>query len=459
MGKKRVFIGSAGESKDIAEKIAQAIADAGHEPRRWWKEFRPGDITLDKLKRIARSVDGAVFLFTAVDKLWYRDTQVESPRDNVVLEYGLFVGHLDRARTLILTDGHAKLPTDIHAITYEKIIDDTETVSQRVVEHFREQFARHPEPSLLGVPIVADPAVVADQIRVPTPKAWASRSLYVGIEGAQTWLATVESSSYAPLVHEAQVRGLLSDALDGIDVRSFISLGPGDAETDEVIALELQRREPWLEYIPVDICDALLMRAVNLLCRQVRVPVGVLADFEDGMPFIHRQLDEYATPPKLFGLLGGTFGNLDRRERNFLSRVCQRMKRGEYFLFDASLAGASWEMERDRRGSHASFGPEYRRFIAQGICRHTGASESVDAVTAAFEARIRFQEGLSDVENAKCINIVDSLTGKVILPIRRYNWTSLLSWLEKMREFEIKFTRQLFINDSIGDGIILLRRR
>lgn len=37
------------------------------------RNFRPGDITLDKLKNIARSVGDAVFLFTSVDKVWHRD--------------------------------------------------------------------------------------------------------------------------------------------------------------------------------------------------------------------------------------------------------------------------------------------------------------------------------------------------------------------------------------------------
>ena len=200
MGKRRIFIGSATESRPIAEKIAQAIADAGHEPRRWWKEFRPGDITLDKLKMIARDVDGAIFLFTAVDKLWYREMQMQSPRDNVVLEYGLFVAHLNRSCTMILSDGSAKLPSDIYAIAYEKIIDDIETVSQRVVEHFNEQFTAIVEPTSAGVPIVADPEVVSSQIRIPTPRQWASRSLYIGVEGAQAWLANVDAPTYAPEV-------------------------------------------------------------------------------------------------------------------------------------------------------------------------------------------------------------------------------------------------------------------
>jgi hypothetical protein len=135
------------------------------------------------------------------------------------------------------------------------------------------------------------------------------------------------------------------------------------------------------------------------------------------------------------------------------------MRPGEYLLFDVSLAGPQWTIEHDRRGNHASFGPEYRRFIAQGIARHSGHRDPVDVIVTAFDTRVKFEEGLSDVDDAKCINIFDTPTARVALPIRRYCWDSLLTWLAKRQEFEIKFKQESFIDDVLGDGVILLRRR
>src|SRR5690349_13951119 len=104
MAKMTIFIGSASESRDLASKVARALADSGFSPLRWWEAFPAGSYTLDRLIEIAKSVDGAVFVFTAVDKTWYRNSETIEPRDNVVLEYGLFAAHLGRQRTLMLKD-------------------------------------------------------------------------------------------------------------------------------------------------------------------------------------------------------------------------------------------------------------------------------------------------------------------------------------------------------------------
>ena len=126
MGKKTIFIGSAKETIAVAKKVAQALGDQAYDPVRWWTAFQPGTITIDVLTKLAQSVDGAVFLFTGLDKTWYRDTEVMSPRDNVNLEYGLFLGYLGRERVLILKDGEAKLASDINYVTFEKIGEDVD---------------------------------------------------------------------------------------------------------------------------------------------------------------------------------------------------------------------------------------------------------------------------------------------------------------------------------------------
>jgi hypothetical protein len=77
----------------------------------------------------------------------------------------------------------------------------------------------------------------------------------------------------------------------------------------------------------------------------------------------------------------------------------------------------------------------------------------------AFDERIKFEEGLSDVDGAKTINIVATCVGITVLPIRRYKRESLLAWLEKRREFDIKFKQASFIDNLLGDGVILLRWR
>jgi predicted nucleotide-binding protein len=62
MRRKRIFIGSSGETKDaLAEPIAGLLSEYHFKIERWWEVFKAGDITLQKLMHIAKEVDGAVF--------------------------------------------------------------------------------------------------------------------------------------------------------------------------------------------------------------------------------------------------------------------------------------------------------------------------------------------------------------------------------------------------------------
>src|ERR1700752_5046686 len=118
MAEKSIFIASAAESRAIAEAISLELEAHGYRPLRWWTEFPPGSVTVDHLLKIARTADGAVFLCSGVDKVWYRLSETASPRDNVILEYGMFLSTLGLQRALLLKDEGTRLPSDIHAVTY-----------------------------------------------------------------------------------------------------------------------------------------------------------------------------------------------------------------------------------------------------------------------------------------------------------------------------------------------------
>jgi len=457
MAQKSIFIASAGESKLLAAKIGQGLANAGYRPLRWWQEFPAGSLTLDRLVEIAESADGAAFLLTAADRTWYRQEAVGSPRDNVILEYGMFVARQGRRRTLMLTEPGVKLPSDVAGITYERILDDVPSVVERTVEHFDREFSDPLPPQLEAIRLIVDPSVVEQQLMDRLPASWYQRDLYFGIEGARGWLAAVSEESYAPRVHELGLQHLRIAAVEPVSVRTFVSFGPGDAECDKEIAISLRNREPWLQYIPVDISDGLLQRAVKLLSDQVRVPIGILSDFEDRLNFIALQIRAHAVPPILYALLGSTLSNLDRYERSFLySLAATVMRPGDYLLLDVSLAGPRWSREMDRRRQHASYGPGYRRFIATGVGRRSG--NSIESIIERFDTRIGFGDGGGDIPNTRGINILDVSTGRLVLMIRRYDWPSFLSWLEERTQLQIVFKEPLFAGDILGDGVVLLKK-
>ena len=60
----------------------------------------------------------SILVLTPDDVTNSRGTEQNSPRDNVLLELGLFLGHLGRARTFVVLDPNAvKIPTDLAGVT------------------------------------------------------------------------------------------------------------------------------------------------------------------------------------------------------------------------------------------------------------------------------------------------------------------------------------------------------
>ncbi|WP_391573488.1 nucleotide-binding protein [Cohnella sp.] len=117
-----IFIGSSNSSESLKalRQIALIIEEEGHVPIPWNKPglFPLGNYVLDSLRDISLKVDAAVLIFNEDDRSWYRNDSVLQPRDNVVLEYGLFVSQLGREKTIICRRGNTKVPSDLNGIIY-----------------------------------------------------------------------------------------------------------------------------------------------------------------------------------------------------------------------------------------------------------------------------------------------------------------------------------------------------
>jgi predicted nucleotide-binding protein len=115
----QVFIGSSTEGLKIARTL-QAELEAATDcvVKRWDTDtFAPGSITLDELIARANSVDFAILVATGEDTVTSRGTQSAAVRDNIILEFGLFLGALGRERVYLLSVGDAKLPSDLQGLT------------------------------------------------------------------------------------------------------------------------------------------------------------------------------------------------------------------------------------------------------------------------------------------------------------------------------------------------------
>lgn len=87
--------------------------------------FRPGKFTLEALEEQVPQSDFALLIIGTEDVVISRGKKMAAPRDNVILEAGIFIGALGRSRSFILYDRTklTKLPTDflgLTPLTYEQ---------------------------------------------------------------------------------------------------------------------------------------------------------------------------------------------------------------------------------------------------------------------------------------------------------------------------------------------------
>jgi hypothetical protein len=122
--KPRLFIGSSTESKTIAEYVQDRLE--GTVNAEVWDQGigEPGAGILETLVGKAPTYDFALMVFGADDVTTSRGEREPSVRDNVLLEFGLFLGHLGKERTFFLYDKRKRprIPIDlagIIALTYD----------------------------------------------------------------------------------------------------------------------------------------------------------------------------------------------------------------------------------------------------------------------------------------------------------------------------------------------------
>lgn len=118
--KPRIFIGSSAEA--VQQKIVEyvegklkAIADC--RPWTFNEVFGPDNTsTFDTLRREALAADFAVFIATADDLLTIRKDVLVAARDNVLFEFGLFLGVLGKNKVFLLVEEGVTLPSDLKGI-------------------------------------------------------------------------------------------------------------------------------------------------------------------------------------------------------------------------------------------------------------------------------------------------------------------------------------------------------
>jgi predicted nucleotide-binding protein len=125
-----VFIASSSEGSDVVAKAQIRLQASDRELKPWNQPgiFRPTLNTLEELERHAHEVDFVVIVVTADDIRDSRGKVAFVPRDNVLLEFGLFMGGLERQRVFLLAskDADLALASDLSGVTVLYYSDDSE---------------------------------------------------------------------------------------------------------------------------------------------------------------------------------------------------------------------------------------------------------------------------------------------------------------------------------------------
>ena len=115
-----IFVGSSSEGIGLVEKIADRL-NLPAQLRLWNDDvFQPSEHTMEGLERQLDESDFAILVLTPDDIIESRGAEQPAPRDNLLLELGLFMGRIGRKRTMIVVPMGSKLkiPTDLLGITF-----------------------------------------------------------------------------------------------------------------------------------------------------------------------------------------------------------------------------------------------------------------------------------------------------------------------------------------------------
>ena len=119
MQKPRIFIGSSSEGLSVAQAVFTLLS-RHTEPTLWTDRiFTPGTYPLEALDEAIRRHAFAILVASPDDEIVKRGIANRSMRDNVMLEFGLFVGAFGRRRVFFITPDKPKLelPSDLSGLT------------------------------------------------------------------------------------------------------------------------------------------------------------------------------------------------------------------------------------------------------------------------------------------------------------------------------------------------------
>lgn len=132
--KPRIFIGSSTEGLYAAEYIKQYFSP-DYDCVIWNDDvFKFNKSFLETLLNSASLFDFGFLVFTKDDLSLVRDKAFETARDNVLFEYGLFLGRLGLDRAFVIAEKDVKIPSDFLGYTLTQMETEKDATGKDIVK-------------------------------------------------------------------------------------------------------------------------------------------------------------------------------------------------------------------------------------------------------------------------------------------------------------------------------------
>jgi hypothetical protein len=425
-----VFIGSSSEKKKLAIAIQKKLEKLPISVLPWWSDraFRPGDFTLPRLIQLAGLCEGSVFVFGADDKIWFRGTKGMSVRDNVLLEYGLFVGQTGPRHTLIVAESSVKLPSDTSGmmVMFYQPDDTLSATASRVVNHFTEllrEFDGNSDTGDTGLAVKTDWNLKIHDIN----GADVTSELYEGRTGARAWSGVAGDIGYVDRTQSGINGQKIAELVNNRPVSTIISFGPGLGGMDNEITSHLSGNL-LREYIPIDTNEYFLINSAKAVAQgnpQVECKHAFRCNFETDTTFLSRMIKDHSTGNRLFLMAGGTFGNSRRSVSAQLKTLYGLMEAGDLFVFDLFCHGDGYRVDVDPMASVDLWSNSVEKFFAGSVGFRPELNDSLQDFVAKIEASIIV--GTSGLTKTTTIVVREKSTKQIIVEIRRFDADEIIS--------------------------------
>jgi hypothetical protein len=345
------------------------------------------------------------------------------------------------------------LPTDLLGVTYQRLESNkVEATAEAVALHFAKEFEKDAsDDPFAALRVICHPDIASLQVSDKLPFDWLMRAMYLGTEGARAWLNIAADPTSSDIERDL-ISGTIKEMLNASpsSFRTYVSLGPGDANLDKAVAVQLLRKEPTAQCIPVDLSDGLLWVAIRSLSERIRVPIGLLADFEANFKFVTQRVREYSKGPYLYGMFGNTFGNLDRVERDFIGQMRDYLAPEDELIMDVSVVKSGKATNGNLWKS-----PGKKRFFAHGAARLLGTS--AEDVLENFRDIIKVKRTVTNNPIAHTQLLTVSANRRPFARVRRYHLGSLIEYF-RTEGFETR-AKQIPTDGLFDIGVVAIRRK